>query len=219
MRLSSLRPIQSPVASPVTLHPISVPDSGAALRRQAYHLRWPVRASRCRATAGLCLLPAGDFLWSAKNGRPLTRADHVLVCLTAGSANLQLPRGAGRVDGVAFLPAGTAFALQPDADAEGMTLLLGRDVITRTALALPSTIVIASVESTAPAALHGSLKKLAPLVQQDPGAMRPDTANGLSVMAKLIATLAAAPPFARQRRPVPAFRCSDAGSDNFPARL
>lgn len=204
MSFSSPKPIQTQVASPVSPAPC-VPGRGAAMGRDAYHLRWPVAAPRSRVTAGLCLLPAGGFLWSGPRGLPRTRGDNVLVCLTAGSAALRLPRGETAVEGLAFLPAGTAFALQPQADAAGMTLLLGRDVVERAALPFSSAVVLAALDLPDAMALKDDLRVLAMLAERDSGAMRPDTASCLEAVAKLVARLSALHGTTEKRAETPLF--------------
>lgn len=92
-------------------------------------------------TRGLRLLPIGGFVWSGPHDTPRTRSDHVLIWMTAGTATLRLPRSAKAVSGVLFLPAGTAFALQPSPGAEGGVLLLNRDLAERAARPFPSAVV------------------------------------------------------------------------------
>ena len=83
-------------------------------------------------TGGLRLIPLSGFHWGgAVRGRnmppaPRVRGDHVLILLERGVLQVEFPRsqqllGPGRV---AFIPAGTAFALQPGADMQGRALLI-----------------------------------------------------------------------------------------------
>ena len=89
---------------------------------------------------GLRLIPLSGFHWGgALRGRnmppaPRVRGDHVLILLKGGVLQIEFPRNRqllvpGRV---AFIPAGTAFALNPGADVQGCALLLapghGRDL-------------------------------------------------------------------------------------------
>lgn len=81
---------------------------------------------------GLRLIPLSSFHWGgALRGRnmppaPRVRGDHVLILLKSGALQIEFPRNRhllvpGRV---AFIPAGTAFALNPGAELQGRALLL-----------------------------------------------------------------------------------------------
>ncbi len=128
---------------------ISVLNAVVALE-QPLPVTAPQRVAQHRATQpmpphaapgdGLRLIPLSGFHWGgALRGRnmppaPRVRGDHVLILLKGGVLQIEFPRNRqllvpGRV---AFIPAGTAFALNPGADVQGCALLLapghGRDL-------------------------------------------------------------------------------------------
>ena len=81
---------------------------------------------------GLRLIPLSGFHWGgAVRGRnlppaPRVRGDHVLIVLEQGMVQIELPRHQHmlRPGCVAFIPAGTAFALQPGLEVLGRALLI-----------------------------------------------------------------------------------------------
>lgn len=87
---------------------------------------------RGRPGDGLRLIPLAGFHWGGPvRGRktppsPRVRGDHVLLRPVAGAVSIAFPRQsdvlpAGRI---AFIPAGTAFALSPPPEIEGQALLI-----------------------------------------------------------------------------------------------
>lgn len=87
---------------------------------------------RGRPGDGLRLIPLAGFHWGGPmRGRktppsPRVRGDHVLIRPVAGGVSIAFPRQshllpAGRI---AFIPAGTAFALSPPSEVEGQALLI-----------------------------------------------------------------------------------------------
>lgn len=93
----------------------------------------PVRPGHCFAPGdGLRLIPLSGFHWGgSRRGRntppaPRVRGDHVLILLKQGALQVEFPRHChmlvpGRL---AFIPAGTAFALNPGAEVQGRALLI-----------------------------------------------------------------------------------------------
>ncbi|MFT4013490.1 MAG: AraC family transcriptional regulator [Paracoccus sp. (in: a-proteobacteria)] len=100
---------------------------------------------------GMRLIPLAGFCWGGPvRGRvlgrgsaatPRVRGDHVLIHIGAGAAmEVELPRMShplppGRL---AFIPAGTAFALHPPAKAQGWALLIPPRLAERLHVALPA---------------------------------------------------------------------------------
>ena len=75
---------------------------------------------------GLRVAPLASFWWGGTGvtRRPRVRSDHVLMLVDQGGVRIDLPRsgqscGAGQL---VFVPAGSAFAVQPAADAQGAVL-------------------------------------------------------------------------------------------------
>lgn len=103
---------------------------------------------------GLRVLPLDSFVWGGpalagglRRGR--TRGDHCLVRVTAGTLRIVLPSGA--VDhgpgSVVFIPAGTAFAAEPQPGVAGQALLMPHHMAER--LSLPNRIVVGAGMSDA----------------------------------------------------------------------
>lgn len=93
----------------------------------------PVRPGHCFPPGdGLRLIPLSGFHWGgALRGRnaapaPRVRGDHVLIWLQQGTLQVEFPRHChGLAPGcLAFIPAGTAFALRPGAEVQGRALLI-----------------------------------------------------------------------------------------------
>lgn len=78
--------------------------------------------------SGLRLLPLAGFIWGSRTTppHPRTRADHILIWVTAGQLHLDYPRQQHVMpsDSVRYIPAGTAFAAWPTPGTEGHALLL-----------------------------------------------------------------------------------------------
>lgn len=105
---------------------------------------------------GLRVVPLDSFVWGGptraggtRTGR--TRGDHCLMRVTEGIMRIVLPSGA--VDhgagSVIFVPAGTAFAAQPQPGVAGQALLMPRDMGGRLNLQLPNRIVVGTGASDA----------------------------------------------------------------------
>lgn len=103
---------------------------------------------------GLRVLPLDSFVWGGpavagglRRGR--TRGDHCLIRVTAGTLRIILPSGA--VDhgpgSVVFIPAGTAFAAEPQPGVGGQALLMPRYMAER--LSLPNRIIVGAGVSDA----------------------------------------------------------------------
>ena len=96
---------------------------------------------------GLRLIPLSGFHWGgAVRGRnmppaPRVRGDHVLMLLERGMVQIELPRHQHvlRPGCVAFIPAGTAFAVQPGLEVLGRALLIAPAHACALPLALPTT--------------------------------------------------------------------------------
>ncbi len=96
---------------------------------------------------GLRLIPLSGFHWGgAVRGRnmppaPRVRGDHVLMLLERGMIQIELPRHQHmlRPGCVAFIPAGTAFAVQPGLEVQGRALLIAPAHGRALPLALPTT--------------------------------------------------------------------------------
>ena len=119
---------------------------------------------------GLRLLPLDSFAWGGPAGparmrRGRTRGDHCLIRVTAGTARIVLPKGAADhgAGSVVFIPAGTAFATEPQPGVAGQVLLMPRDLGERLNLPLPNRIVWGSAlaDSAAGDALSADLRALA----------------------------------------------------------
>lgn len=104
--------------------------------------------------SGLRVLPLDSFVWGGatwagglRRGR--TRGDHCLIRVTEGTMRIVLPSGA--VDhgagSVIFIPAGTAFAAEPQPGVRGQVLLMARQMAER--LSLPGRIVVGAGVSDA----------------------------------------------------------------------
>lgn len=100
---------------------------------------------------GLRLLPLDSFTWGgptgpARSSRSRTRGDHCLIRVTAGVVRIILPGDAvdHGPDSVVFIPAGTAFAAEPQPGVAGQVLLMPRDLGERLDLPLPQRIVAGS---------------------------------------------------------------------------
>ncbi|MTH34238.1 helix-turn-helix domain-containing protein [Paracoccus limosus] len=99
---------------------------------------WLARSAPCGqplpagAAAILRVQDLGGLHWGRAPPRPgdgpepRLRSDHLLIALTAGEAALCFPRQAYPLTGprLAYLPAGTAFALRVQADARGWALMI-----------------------------------------------------------------------------------------------
>lgn len=145
----SIYPAGCPLDAPdafTPLPPANSPQPAAPITPYAGRPRPP--------ETGLRLLPLGSFVWGGparpdgvRSGR--TRGDHCLMRVTAGVMRIILPSGA--VDhgagSVIFLPAGTAFATDPQAGVAGQALLMQRDMGRR--LALPNRILVGTGASDA----------------------------------------------------------------------
>lgn len=100
----------------------------------------PATPPRLSPGDGLRLIPLAGFLWGgARRGHalppaPRVRGDHALLLPDENPLKIEFPRRDHILMPrcIAFIPAGTAFALQPDADAKGLALLIapahGRDL-------------------------------------------------------------------------------------------
>lgn len=118
---------------------------------------------------GLRVVPLASFWWggSGANRRPRVRSDHVLILVESGGVRIDLPRtgqvcGAGQV---AFVPAGSAFAAQPSADAAGAVLRIPSALTRDLAPALPSQLIAGN----ASAELRQELAAHLSAIQRDNG--------------------------------------------------
>ncbi len=118
---------------------------------------------------GLRVVPLASFWWGGAGAarRPRVRSDHVLMLVDAGGVRIDLPRtgqvcGAGQV---VFVPAGSAFAAQPSADATGAVLRIPSALTRDLAPALPAQLIA----GTATSELHGELAAHLAAIQRDTG--------------------------------------------------
>ena len=110
----------------------------------------PVRLPRPAPGDGLRLIELAAFHWggpSRGQGRrlavsPRVRGDHVLIQVTRGILGIELPRMRHLVDEgrIAFVPAGTAFALQPPDTIEGCALLIPARLTKNLSVVFPASI-------------------------------------------------------------------------------
>lgn len=161
---------------------------------------------------GLRLLPLDSFAWGGPSGharsrRGRTRGDHCLIRVTAGTVRIILPKGG--VDhgpgSVVFIPAGTAFAAEPQPGVAGQVLLMPRDLGERLNLPLPHRIITGSepADSATGEVLSTDLRALAQRLD-DPA----DVAAGLrlGLIAGSLQRMASAPhsrPGPAAARPLP----------------
>src|SRR5690606_10516166 len=91
-----------------------------------------------------------------------TRGDHCLIRVTEGTLRITLPRGpVDHGTGVVFIPAGTAFAAEPQPGVCGQVLLMPRDLGERLDLPLPNRIVATLADSATGDTLSADLRALA----------------------------------------------------------
>lgn len=125
----------------VPLAPVEMPPAGAGAGPA------PSFAPSFAPADGLRLIPLSGFHWGgAVRGRnmppaPRVRGDHVLMLLERGMVQIELPRHQHmlRPGCVAFIPAGTAFAVQPGLEVRGHALLIAPAHGRALPLALPTT--------------------------------------------------------------------------------
>lgn len=141
---------------------------------------------------GLRLLPAAGFAWSGSRDLPRTRSDHALLWLTSGSAALRLPRVERPAPPVLFLPAGTAFALKVAEAAEGVVLLLSREVAERATRPFPSAVIEAAPDAAEASALQADIDTIAAETLRDAPDGRPELEERLGHLALRLSRMAAA---------------------------
>ncbi|SHL75588.1 transcriptional regulator, AraC family [Paracoccus solventivorans] len=158
-----LQPPANPAAAPAG---VALPDP-ANLPRPTAPLR-PYAGRPLLPGNGLRLLPLDSFAWGGPAGpararRGRTRGDHCLIRVTAGTLRITLPRGPvdHGADSVVFIPAGTAFAAEPQPGVCGQVLLMPRDLGERLDLPLPNRIVATLADSAAGDTLSADLRALA----------------------------------------------------------
>lgn len=114
--------------------------------------------------SGLRLLPLAGFIWGsrAKPPQPRTRADHLLIWVTAGQLHVNFPRQQHVMpqDSVRYIPAGTAFAAWPVSGTEGYALLLAPTLLNDVDPAFPRHPLTGSAGESGDA-LIATLKELA----------------------------------------------------------
>ncbi len=88
---------------------------------------------------GLRLLPLDSFVWGGRDTQPRTRPDHVLIWVTRGRMQVNLPRHRRilRDGDVWLIPAGTAFSTLPQPGASGHVALIPRSLFARAEPPLP----------------------------------------------------------------------------------
>ena len=94
---------------------------------------------RAGRLAGLRLLPLDGFVWAGRDGQPRTRPDHVMIWVSRGRMQVNLPRRRRVLrDGDLWLiPAGTAFACQPQPGSVGHVALIPPQLASQADPALP----------------------------------------------------------------------------------
>ncbi|MBV0890479.1 AraC family transcriptional regulator [Paracoccus sp. Z118] len=104
--------------TPLVLTPANRTNGTAPLR--------PYTGRTAHVLDGLRVMPLGSFSWGGQGAvqLPRVRSDSVLMLIDAGAMRIDLPRGgqAFQPGQMIFVPAGSAFAAQPSADAGGAVL-------------------------------------------------------------------------------------------------
>lgn len=113
--------------------------------------------------ASLRLMPVGAFTWGSPTqpAHPRTRPEHTLIWVTKGRLRLDFPRQSTVMmpGDVRFIPAGTAFASLPQADALGHVLLIATELTADIDPPLPRTVISGCVGAGA-AVLSATLHEL-----------------------------------------------------------
>lgn len=137
--------------------------------------------------SALRLLPLDSFVWAGRDTRPRTRPDHVLIWVSRGRMQVDLPRHRRVLrDGDLWLiPAGTAFTTLPQPGAIGHVALIPRSLADRANPALPKDGLRAFVGHHS-ALLQSSLRELAAIDPSGP-ASRNDVA--ISLLSQRLAAL------------------------------
>ena len=141
-RLRQARITAETVLDPAPVDPRALPPvSGDAAASPLPRPRRPMPFD------GLRLIPLDGFCWggavqrarAGQGARPRVRGDHVLILVQNGGATIGLPRSGHPVSAgrLAFVPAGTAFALQPGMGCRGLVLLVPPMVAQQLAVDLP----------------------------------------------------------------------------------
>lgn len=205
MSFASPRPILADAASPVALPPSgaagawgiparpAAPDTLAAMLAGRPAIGWQrglALGEGAAAAPGLRLLPVAGFAWTGPRGLPRTRTDHVLVWLTGGEAMLRLPRSEGPAPALLFLPAGTAFALQPAPGAEGVALLVGRDMAAAATAPFPAAVIAVAPDPAEAGGLRADLAALAEEARRDDPSAGPGRQARLGALASRLARIA-----------------------------
>lgn len=118
---------------------------------------------------GLRLMPLAAFHWGGRERgigalpQPRLRGDHVLLHLHDGPLQIDFPRLQSRHIGetLAFLPAGTAFSMRPDAQLSGQALLIPHRLTAGLQLPLPQEFRSGAPHEADGPMLHQALRALA----------------------------------------------------------
>ncbi len=121
-----------------------------------------------RLGAGIRLRPLSGFSWGGNARRiggaalPRVSAEHLLIWLARGSLRIELPRlyHAQREGQLAFIPAGTAFALWQGPFAEGEVLSIPPAVQRQLAAWLPQNLLLGRPQASDIAALRRAMTEL-----------------------------------------------------------
>ncbi|WP_134724642.1 helix-turn-helix domain-containing protein [Paracoccus luteus] len=131
-------------SAPAPRIPANDPGPAPTLRPYAARPRPPA--------TGVRLVPLDSFVWGGTGRRAArVRGDHALIRVTAGIMRIVLPGGhADHGQGnVIFIPAGTAFAAQPQPGAAGQVLLMTPACAAGLDVPLPAAMVVGTGASDA----------------------------------------------------------------------
>ncbi|WP_347138773.1 AraC family transcriptional regulator [Paracoccus sp. SSK6] len=139
---------------------------------------------------GMRILPMEAFVWGSRTQppQPRTRPDHVLIWVTEGRAQFDLPRDRFclRAGDLRHIPAGTAFAALPAKGARGHVVLISTRLGTQADPPLPDRIMAAHVGSHA-AQLDATLRAIAVETPDSDPAMLACLLNLLSLRLRQLA--------------------------------
>lgn len=128
-------PAEITPAAPLRMAPVAAPVPPTVWR------------SRSMPGDGLRLMPLAALVWGGpvrgrlglRTASPRVRGDHVLLMVSQGALAVELPRMRHPVTQgrLAFIPAGTAFSLDPPAEIQGWALLIPPSVARALSVVLP----------------------------------------------------------------------------------
>lgn len=163
-------------------------DSNQEASKSQAEARISFRAFRLAARqSALRLLPLDSFVWGGRNTQPRTRPDHVLIWVSQGRMQVDLPRHRRILrDGDLWLiPAGTAFSTLPQPGAVGHVALIPPSLAVQANPPLPKSGLRAFVGHHT-ALLLSSLRDLAAC---DPSGPKAAHIAGVSLLSERLAEL------------------------------